>query len=76
MLCKNTFCGAKVRPFYEVTKDFNENFPLSFTRHTQIRDRAIIMTRSLYLSIIYKVSLSYIDITGWDSPLSNPQLQG
>ena len=24
MLCKSAFCGAKVRPFYEVTKDFKE----------------------------------------------------
>lgn len=24
MLCKNTICGAKVRPFYEVAKDFTE----------------------------------------------------
>ena len=24
MLCKNTFCGAKVRPFYEVAKNFSK----------------------------------------------------
>ena len=24
MLCKSLFCGAKVRPFYEVAKDFNK----------------------------------------------------
>ena len=58
MLCKSVFCGAKVRPFYEVAKNFSKNFPLSFTRHTQIRGCAIIMTQPLYLYIIYNKSPS------------------
>ena len=56
MLCKNTFCGAKVRPFYEVTKDFNEKLQqritekLCKTLFTHIKNRNL---HDLHLYILY-----------------------
>ena len=43
MLCTSLFCGAKVRPFYEVAKDFNKKQHIIPVYRTIFLNRRAIM---------------------------------
>ena len=60
MLCKKPFCGAKVRPFYEVAKDFNKNNQKLRSYHMARPQAYILYIRCIPVLADYRLGFSLV----------------